>query len=173
MELHASRQRLVDTLHQVLRKKAGFANDGVPFIVDNSLGVNPQSVAAALREHGLHARSVKEIFGDKDPRDPAIRSLAERIGGRVIAVDKGATPGEGFLRNAMRIPGQVRTAASVIRLVEEALPCAIRMISCMTKSTQQLATSAGWRAGTGSKNLRGIETSGGQSNAAGAATSSR
>ncbi len=120
-ELHATRQQLVDTLYHILRKKAGFANDAVPLIVDSSLGVNPQSDAAVLREHGFHARSVKEIFGDRDPRDPAIRSLAERIGGRVIDVDKGATPGEGFLRSAMRMPGQVRTAASVMRLVEEAL----------------------------------------------------
>jgi hypothetical protein len=121
VEPHPSRRRLVETLHQILRQKAGFANEGMPLIVDNSLGVNPQSVAAALREQGLNARSVKEIFGDKDPRDPAIRSLAERIGGRVIAVDKGATPGEGFSKSAIRIPGQVRTEASVIRLVEEAL----------------------------------------------------
>jgi hypothetical protein len=121
VELHAGRQQLVDTLHHILRKKAGFANEGVPLIVDNSLGVNPQNVAAALREQGFNARSVKESFGDKDPRDPSIRSLAERIGGRVIAVDKGATPGEGFWRSAIRIPGQVRTEASVIRLVEEAL----------------------------------------------------
>ena len=104
-EPHVSRQRLVAILYHILRKKAGFANQRVPLIVDNSLGVNPQSVAAALREQGFNARSVKEIFGDKDPRDPAIRSLAERIGGRVIAVDKGATPGEGFSRSAMRIPG--------------------------------------------------------------------
>ena len=51
-----------------------------------------------------------------------MRILAERVRWRAIAVNKGATLGEGFLRSAIRIPGQVRTEASVIRLVEEALP---------------------------------------------------
>ena len=120
MALQAKREELIRILKHILCEKAGFPKQGMPLIIDNSLGVRPERVAAALRGQGLQARSVNEIFGTA-PGDPVIRRLAEYIDGRVVAVDKGATPGEGFLHRALHISGRVRTEVSVIRLVEEAL----------------------------------------------------
>ncbi len=41
-----------DVLRGLIRQRAGFRPDGRPYIVDNSLGVNPGSVAEALRQTG-------------------------------------------------------------------------------------------------------------------------
>jgi RHS repeat-associated protein len=103
--------QLAGGLRAALRSKAGFADEGLPLIVDNSLGVNPQRVAAALRSRGYNARSVTEIFGP-DPGDAAISQLASQLSGRVLSVDK-----TGF--GALRIPidPRVRQVDSVLRIV--------------------------------------------------------
>lgn len=87
---------------------------------DEEEGSQEPVFAAALRQRGLNARSVNEIFG-VDPGDQKILQLAEQLGGRVVAVDKGADFAGGFFQRGIRISGRVRTEDSVIRLVEEAL----------------------------------------------------
>ena len=103
-------------LTQRIRGIAGFANKGQPIIVDNSLGANPQKVAEVLRGQGVNARSVNEIFGE-DPKDPAIRALAENIGGRVVASDRGRDVGGGFGNLAIRVDQRARTPEDVARIV--------------------------------------------------------
>ena len=112
-------EELVRILRMILKRKAGFADEGVPYIVDNSLGVNPQLVAAGLRANGFNARSVREIFG-LDPGDAAIKGFADKLGGRVIAADKGHQIGGGFGQATLLVDGRVKTVDSVIRLVKEA-----------------------------------------------------
>jgi RHS repeat-associated protein len=111
---------LINTLKSGLRSKAGFVDDGLPIIVDNSLGVNPEKVAAALRGKGINARSVTEIFG-KDPGDAAIKQLADQLGGKVLAVDRGRQLTGGFGQATIRVDGRVRSVDSVVRVLEDAL----------------------------------------------------
>jgi hypothetical protein len=66
---------MAGNLRSLLGSRAGFSGSGEPLVVDNSLPVNPQTVAAGLRAAGYNARSVGEIFG-ADPGDPAIPRLA-------------------------------------------------------------------------------------------------
>jgi hypothetical protein len=70
-------------MRALVAKRAGFASQGEPLIVDNSIGVNPGRVAAALRADGYNARSVIEIFG-RDPGDPAILWGSKTSVGAVI-----------------------------------------------------------------------------------------
>ena len=93
---------------------------GGPLIVDNSLPVNPEAVAEALRSVGYDAASVGELW-DRDPGDPAILCFAEEIDGRVVTSDRGHEPGGGFGARAIRIPGWVRQVDTVVRLVQAAL----------------------------------------------------
>jgi hypothetical protein len=109
--------RLINTLRAVLRQKAGFTETGVPIIVDNSLGINPNRVASALRARGFNAHSVTELFGP-DPGDLAIRQLANVLGGRVVASDRGRDLMGGFGRTTLRVHGRIRSVDSVIRIVE-------------------------------------------------------
>ena len=114
---------LINTLKSALRSRAGFAEEGVPVIADNSLGVNPLKVAEALRSQGINARSVGEIFG-KDPGDAAIKQIADHLGGKVVAVDRGRQITGGFGRATIRVDGRVREVDTVIRIVTEALKSA-------------------------------------------------
>jgi hypothetical protein len=100
-----------------LRRAAGFSDTGEPIIVDNSLPVNPQQVAAALRQAGYNARSVDEIFG-QDPGDSVIRELANQLNGRVVASDVGHDVGGGFGQRAIGVPGRLRQIASIVRLLK-------------------------------------------------------
>ena len=110
-------QELVSTTAQVARKKAGFTDDGIPIIIDNSIGTNPTKLAAALRSRGINARSVGEIFG-KDPGDSAIKSLADTLGGRVIASDRGRDLAGGFGKATIKAPQQLKSVDSFLRLLE-------------------------------------------------------
>lgn len=112
MSRRALYNRLSSGMRVLLKRKAGFVDEGVPVIVDNALGANPERVAAALRARGINARSVTEIFGP-DPGDVAIRQLAEQIRGRVLSADK-----TGFGRLRIRIDARVRQADDAVRLVE-------------------------------------------------------
>jgi RHS repeat-associated protein len=98
----------------------GGGGGGGPLIVDNSLPVNPEAVAEALRSVGYDAASVGELW-DRDPGDPAILCFAEEIDGRVVTSDRGHEPGGGFGARAIRIPGWVRQVDTVVRLVQAAL----------------------------------------------------
>jgi RHS repeat-associated protein len=112
-------QKIADALARLAQDKAGFSSDGQPLIVDNSLPVNPQAVADALREEGYNAQSVREIFG-RDPGDSAIRALADVINGRVVATDVGHDVSGGFADRVIAISGQVRLVDTILRLVREA-----------------------------------------------------
>jgi RHS repeat-associated protein len=108
--------QLLGQMRGVARLKAGFGAEGEPLIVDNSIGVNPQTVASTLRGAGYNARSVGEIFG-RDPGDASIKGLADVANGRVIASDVGHDIGGGFGDRWIPIPGQIRTVDSILRLV--------------------------------------------------------
>jgi hypothetical protein len=115
--LLASRAQLGDALNELLATRAGFAGTGEPLIVDNSVPLNPQGLAAALRAAGYNAQSVGEIFGP-DPGDSAILQLAEQLNGRVIASDVGHDIEGGFGQRVIQVPGQIRQLESIIRLLE-------------------------------------------------------
>jgi RHS repeat-associated protein len=112
---------LIPTMKAIVVKQAGFAAKGVPIIIDNSLGVSTNKVAAALREAGINARTVTEIFG-KDPGDKAIRKLASSINGRVVATDRGRQLGEGFGNLAIKVDGRIqKDINSAVRIVKKEL----------------------------------------------------
>jgi hypothetical protein len=111
--------QLLGQMRGVARLKAGFGTEGEPLIVDNSIGVNPQTVASTLRGAGYNARSVGEIFG-RDPGDASIKGLADVANGRVIASDVGHDIGGGFGDRWIPVPGQIRTVDSILRLVRAA-----------------------------------------------------
>ena len=112
-----AQNQLASSLRVFAQQQAGFAGDGEPLIIDNSLPISPARVATDLRARGYNARSVGEIFG-RDPGDRAIKDLADVIDGRVIASDVGHDIAGGFGERWLKIPGQVRTMDSVIRLLE-------------------------------------------------------
>ena len=64
--------------------------------------------------------ALTEAFGS-DPGDKAIRELADQIGGRVVASDRGRDIGGGFGQSVIHVPNRVRTIESAVRLVEEAI----------------------------------------------------
>ena len=103
-----------------LKEKAGFTGEGIPIIVDNSLGVNPEKLAGELRQNGINARSVNEIFG-KDPGDANIKQLTEQIGGRVLASDRGRDIGGGFGSSTIKNARQGLSTSTYIRLINEAI----------------------------------------------------
>lgn len=76
----------------------GFARTGTPIVVDSTFG---PGITTGLRAQGYNVRSVAEIFG-RDPKDPAIRALAERIGARVLTLDRGRDGGMGLGRSAIQ-----------------------------------------------------------------------
>jgi hypothetical protein len=100
-------------------QQAGFSTRGAPLILDENLA--GRGVADALRAQGYNVRSTIEIFG-AGAKDPAIRSLAETIGARVITADRGRQIGQGFGDLAIQVPGQVgHDVNSIVRLLGEAL----------------------------------------------------
>ena len=125
MEANVLRSSEQTALISVLRARvyqvAGFAERGTPIIVDQSLGANPEAVAAALRGAGYNARSVLEVFGKNGIKDPAIKSLADVIGGKVVASDRGRVLGEGFGNLAIPVSQALRDPQSIVRVVQEAM----------------------------------------------------
>ena len=107
-------QRLSGQLLALVRRKAGFADEGIPLIIDsNSMR---RGMAEQLRSRGFNVRTVSEIFG-QDPGDPAIKSLAEALGGRVLTNNM-----RDFGRRvAIQIDPRATTVDSWIRLIERAL----------------------------------------------------
>jgi hypothetical protein len=103
--------------------RAGFSREGLPLIVDESIGVvgGPNAAAQALREAGFNARSVLEIYGRGGIQDPQIAGLARQIGGRVVTYDKGAQLGQGFGQLAIRPKGVIRDPTELVRFVQGAL----------------------------------------------------
>ena len=114
--LAAGRSQLAAGLRDLLANTAGFTGQGEKLIIDNSLPINPQSVAQALIANGYDARTVGQIFGP-DPGDPAILQLAQQINARVVASDVGHDIGGGFGSQVVQIPGQIQQIQSIIRLL--------------------------------------------------------
>ena len=113
-QLQQPGQRLSGQLVSLVRRRAGFADEGVPLIIDSNNSL--RGMAEALRARGYNVRMVKEIFGP-DPGDPAIISLAETLGGRVLTNNMrhfGRTVG-------IRIDPRARSVDTWIRLIEEGL----------------------------------------------------
>lgn len=119
--LSTQRDQLLDLLRSRLLQLSGFTSGEQPLVVDSSLGVNHNEVAAALRASGYNARSVEEIFGTIRVSDPAIFQLARSINAQVIASDRGRDLTGGFFDLTLHVPNRVRRVESVIRFVEEAL----------------------------------------------------
>lgn len=91
----------------------------MPLILDENLA--GRGVAEALRAQGYNVRSTVEIFG-VGAKDPAIRSLAEAVGARVVTADRGRQFGQGFGELAIQVPGQVgQDVSSIVRLLGEVL----------------------------------------------------
>jgi hypothetical protein len=109
---------LTNTMREVVKMRAGFAKEGIPIIVDNSIGVNPQKIANELRKQGFNARSVTEIFGN-DPGDANILKLAEAVKGRVLATDRGRNIGGGFGKQSIPVSGKIRQTDTIVRIVKE------------------------------------------------------
>lgn len=107
-------QQVGSALVSLIRQKAGFADDGVPRIIDsNSMR---RGMAESLRLAGYNARTVNDIFG-MDPGDPAIASLARTIGGRILINNM-----EDFGRIiAIRIDPRATTIQSWVRLIQDRL----------------------------------------------------
>ena len=103
-----------------MKQKAGFTSEGTPIIIDNSIGTNPTKLAEALRAKGYNARAVIEIFG-KDPKDPAIKQLAEQLGGKVVAADRGRDIAGGFSSSTISVPQTIKQVDTFIKLIENAL----------------------------------------------------
>ena len=96
-----------------MKKQAGFVSIGTPIIIDNSIGTNPTKLAQALRAKGYNARSVIEIFGS-DPKDLAIKQLAEQLGGKVVAADRGRDIARGFGSSTISVPQTIKQVESFI-----------------------------------------------------------
>lgn len=107
-------QRLAGQLVTKTRRAAGFADEGVPLIIDSN--AMRRGMAEQLRARGHNVRTVTEVFGP-DPGDPAIKSLAEMLGGRVLTNNV-----RDFGRDiAIRIDPRATTANTWIRILQEAL----------------------------------------------------
>lgn len=107
--------RLASQLVTKIRRAAGFADEGIPMIIDSDS--MRRGMADSLRAKGYNARTVTEIFG-KDPGDEAIKSLAETLGGRVLTNNM-----KDYGRHiAVRIDRRATTVDTWIRLLKEAVP---------------------------------------------------
>lgn len=118
----AMQNELLDLLRSQTRALAGFRPEGRPIIVDTSLGTNPDALARALRERGVNARSVPEIFrAGSTPKDPRIRQLADVIDAEVIGSDRGTAEGgaEPFPGRGVWVPNKIRTTSEVLRYLEK------------------------------------------------------
>jgi hypothetical protein len=104
-----------------IRKTAGFSDNGVPIIVDESLNIpgGPAKVAAELRAAGYNARAVREFAPGSTP-DSKILGVADAVNGRVLAVDRGRQLDGGFGSRAVQVPHQIRTVSDVIRILQGA-----------------------------------------------------
>ena len=107
-------RRVAAQLISVIRRNAGFADEGIPLIIDsNSMR---RGMVDQLRARGFNVRTVAEIFGS-DPGDEAIKSLAEKLGGRVLTNNM-----RDFGRDiAIRIDPRATSTDTWTRILGEAL----------------------------------------------------
>jgi hypothetical protein len=107
-------RRLAGQIVTQIKRLAGFADEGIPLIIDsNSMR---RGFAEQLRSRGFNVRTVDEIFG-ADPGDFVIKDLAETLGGRVLTNNV-----RDFGRDvAIRIDPRATRIETWIRLIEEGL----------------------------------------------------
>ncbi|WP_438006168.1 RHS repeat-associated core domain-containing protein [Sorangium sp. So ce321] len=116
----ATRGELLGALGARARQLGGFAEHGMPIILDENLA--GRGVAEALRAGGYNVRSVVEIFGRNGIKDPAIRQYAESIGARVLTADRGRQIGEGFGQLAIPVSSRVGPdVPSLLRILGDAM----------------------------------------------------
>ncbi len=82
LEQAASRNSIVGTLAARVRQVAGFADEGLPIILDEN--VMRTGLAQELRNAGYNVRDVVEIFGRHGVPDSEIIQVANAVGGRVL-----------------------------------------------------------------------------------------
>ena len=112
-------QNLTGTLRKVLRGKAGFADEGLPIILDENLA--GRGVAQALRDKGLNVRDIREIFGQGNVRDSDILSVAETLDARVLTLDRGRQMDGGFFGRAIPADARATSPESLFRILSEEL----------------------------------------------------
>ena len=81
------RRLILRLLRSRVRQIAGFADEGVPIIVDHNL----KGQAAALRARGFNAREVEELFGNQSlasTPDSTIQALAQAVGAKILTKDR-------------------------------------------------------------------------------------
>ena len=114
------RTEFLSVLRARALQKAGFAETGMPIVLDENL--MGKGVVEALRSQGYNIRSVAEIFGKTGIKDPVIREFAETVGARVLTADRGRQPGEGFGRLAIQVDARVGTSVNALsRILANAL----------------------------------------------------
>ncbi len=80
----AARAKVASQIESVIRKWAGFADNGTPLIIDECNMTGGVATATALRSLGYNIRTVLEIFGVQGIKDPIVKKLAEILGGKVL-----------------------------------------------------------------------------------------
>ncbi|MEW6737976.1 MAG: hypothetical protein AB1489_42255 [Acidobacteriota bacterium] len=66
---------------------------------------------------GSYTANGEATVADPVSGDPAIRTLAESIGGRVVAVDRGRQLGQDFGSSAINVNRRVRSPETILRIV--------------------------------------------------------
>ena len=116
----AARKELLQILRAQALKKAGFAEKGIPIILDEN--IMGRGVAEALRSQGYNVRSIVEIFGKGGIKDPVIREFAESVGARVLTADRGRQLGEGFGKLAIPVDARIGTDVNTLsRILSQSL----------------------------------------------------
>ena len=95
-----------------MQRKAGFADEGIPVILDENLA--GRGVAQALRDKGFNVRDVREIFGRGDIQDSDILSLAESLNGRVLTLDRGRQLDGGFFGIGIQVDARATSLDSLV-----------------------------------------------------------
>jgi hypothetical protein len=113
------REAFIAVLKDQVANLAGFSGGGTPLVVDTSIGVNPDTLASALRDAGFNARSVGEIFGTTKISDSAIGSVASAVGGRVLNSDRGRDLGGGFAGVGVFVPQTVNKVDTFVRILKD------------------------------------------------------
>lgn len=80
--LYMVRRQLTGALRARVLAMAGFAQRGIPIILDENIG--SPVLANALRAMGFNIRTVPEIFGRVGLSDAELTAFARAIGGRVL-----------------------------------------------------------------------------------------
>ena len=112
-------KKLLATTRAVLRKMAGFADEGVPIILDSNF--ERKGFAKLLRSKGFNVRSVSEIFGKDPGSDVPINKLISILGGKVLTRDRGRQLDGGFFENAIRVDDRIQDTDNIVDILKAGL----------------------------------------------------